>query len=199
LVVDDDAGVRSFFAKVLRRNGMEIREASSRWEALLILDRTGFCSVRSMAAAARIVARQSRPATAVIPNRTSPYLDENLFGVPPIAERSPHFLHGVHLLERDLQRLRRRVHRAYRCVTGRLGGDPSVLSCDPSRLPGFPEPFSFLAGHLEPLTMLIAGLARFLGPASDLLGLIPGSLPHILFPQRFGFGLSWFVRHVLPH
>jgi len=126
-------------------------------------------------------------------------LDENLFGVPPIAERSPHFLHGVHLLERDLQRLRRRVHRAYRCVTGRLGGDPSVLSCDPSRLPGFPEPFSFLAGHLEPLTMLIAGLARFLGPESDLLGLIRRSLPHILFPQRFGFGLSWFVRHVLPH
>ena len=36
LVVDDDAGVRSFFAKVLRRNGMEIREASSGWEALLL-------------------------------------------------------------------------------------------------------------------------------------------------------------------
>jgi len=36
LVVDDDAGVRSFFAKVLRRNGMEIREASSGWEALLM-------------------------------------------------------------------------------------------------------------------------------------------------------------------
>lgn len=36
LVVDDDSGVRSFFAKVLRRNGMEIREASSGWEALLV-------------------------------------------------------------------------------------------------------------------------------------------------------------------
>jgi CheY-like chemotaxis protein len=36
LVVDDDSGVRSFFAKVLRRNGMEIREASSGWEALLM-------------------------------------------------------------------------------------------------------------------------------------------------------------------
>jgi CheY-like chemotaxis protein len=36
LVVDDDSGVRSFFAKLLRRNGMEIREASSGWEALLM-------------------------------------------------------------------------------------------------------------------------------------------------------------------
>jgi CheY-like chemotaxis protein len=36
LVVDDDSGVRSFFAKVLRRNGMEVREASSGWEALLM-------------------------------------------------------------------------------------------------------------------------------------------------------------------
>jgi two-component system, OmpR family, phosphate regulon response regulator PhoB len=36
LVVDDDSVVRSFFAKVLRRNGMEIREASSGWEALLM-------------------------------------------------------------------------------------------------------------------------------------------------------------------
>jgi CheY-like chemotaxis protein len=36
LVVDDDPGVRSFFAKVLRRNGMEVREAASGWEALLV-------------------------------------------------------------------------------------------------------------------------------------------------------------------
>jgi CheY-like chemotaxis protein len=36
LVVDDDSGVRSFFAKVLRRSGMEVREASSGWEALLM-------------------------------------------------------------------------------------------------------------------------------------------------------------------
>jgi len=36
LVVDDDRHVRSFFAKVLRRGGMEILEASSGWEALLI-------------------------------------------------------------------------------------------------------------------------------------------------------------------
>ena len=36
LVVDDDSGVRSFFAKVLRRNGMDVREASSGWEALLM-------------------------------------------------------------------------------------------------------------------------------------------------------------------
>lgn len=36
LVVDDDRQVRSFFAKVLRRGGMEILEASSGWEALLV-------------------------------------------------------------------------------------------------------------------------------------------------------------------
>jgi CheY-like chemotaxis protein len=36
LVVDDDRHVRSFFAKVLRRGGMEILEASSGWEALLM-------------------------------------------------------------------------------------------------------------------------------------------------------------------
>jgi two-component system alkaline phosphatase synthesis response regulator PhoP len=36
LVVDDDRHVRSFFAKVLRRGGMEILEASSGWEALLV-------------------------------------------------------------------------------------------------------------------------------------------------------------------
>ena len=36
LVVDDDRHVRSFFAKVLRRGGMDILEASSGWEALLV-------------------------------------------------------------------------------------------------------------------------------------------------------------------
>lgn len=36
LVVDDDHHVRSFFAKVLRGGGMEILEASSGWEALLM-------------------------------------------------------------------------------------------------------------------------------------------------------------------
>jgi CheY-like chemotaxis protein len=35
LVVDDDRHVRSFFAKVLRRVGMDILAASSGWEALL--------------------------------------------------------------------------------------------------------------------------------------------------------------------
>jgi two-component system alkaline phosphatase synthesis response regulator PhoP len=36
LVVDDDRRVRSFFAHVLRRGGMDILEASSGWEALLV-------------------------------------------------------------------------------------------------------------------------------------------------------------------
>lgn len=37
LVVDDDSHVRSFFAKVLRRGGMEVLEASSGGEALLMV------------------------------------------------------------------------------------------------------------------------------------------------------------------
>ena len=36
LVVDDDRHVRSFFSKVLRRCGMDILEASSGWEPLLV-------------------------------------------------------------------------------------------------------------------------------------------------------------------
>jgi CheY-like chemotaxis protein len=36
IVVDDDHQVRSLFAKVLRGGGMEILEASSGWEALLM-------------------------------------------------------------------------------------------------------------------------------------------------------------------
>jgi CheY-like chemotaxis protein len=37
LVVDDNRHVRSFFARVLRRGGMDILEASSGWEALLMV------------------------------------------------------------------------------------------------------------------------------------------------------------------
>lgn len=41
VVVDDDRHVRSFFAKVLRRGGMDIREASSGWEGLLVAQTVG--------------------------------------------------------------------------------------------------------------------------------------------------------------
>src|SRR5436309_5328201 len=91
------------------------------------------------------------------------------------AEYEPRLLEELHLLERGMQRIRRRGNRIDRGVTGFLGCDPRFLGGASDLLLCLPEP-------LELVPIPVAGLPRFLRQYPEPLGLSPGSLgDHAMF------------------
>src|SRR4029453_815060 len=140
-----------------------------------------------------------------------PLVGVELVHVPYLAERPPHFLHDLHVLERRVHRVGCRAygihHDMPRSVCGnscflarrarRLGCDPCLLAGDARRLSGLSQPLSLLSDCFERLAMMVTDLTRFLRESPELFRLVPGSLRgHAVFRKPDHGALTTVIHEI---
>src|SRR4029453_551073 len=133
--------------------------------------------------------QSQRPLFCYGPDRR-PLVGVELVQVSYLAESPPHFLHGLHLFERSVQRVGCGAYCIHHGVPRSLCGSSCFLArrarcrgCDPCLLAGgacgfsgFSQPLSLLSDRFERLAMMVTDLTRFLRESPELFRLVPGSL-----------------------